>query len=79
MDSIEHEAAPPNFLSEGAANVYQALKTATHGGNTLKHEHANIQAMTIREIGKFAAESGVRPSSLLPRCEPQRAPSTSAD
>ena len=35
MDTIKHETAPPNFLSEGAANVYQALKTATHTGETL--------------------------------------------
>ena len=35
MDTIKHEAAPPNVLSEGATNVYQALKTAAHMGETL--------------------------------------------
>jgi hypothetical protein len=59
-------------LSEGAANVYQALKTATHGGNTLKHEHANIQAMTIRDLLEYAAALGVAASSLLPARGPQR-------
>jgi len=76
MDTIKHEAAPPNFLSEGAANVYQALKTATHmGENALKHEH--IQALTVRELGNIAAKLGVAASSLLVGYEPQPAPSKS--
>ena len=63
MDTIKHEAAPPNFLSEGAANVYQALKTATHGGNALKHEH--IHALTVRELGEIAEAAGVTLLDLL--------------
>lgn len=62
----------PNGIVGGKYYGLKQYRTAQTRGHHLKHNHINIQELTVRELGDIAASQGVKAVSLLSSGEIQR-------